>query len=366
MWLVGCGGEASKATKTWDPSEPWQQIDPALANRFQAALENARAEQNLPGLAMAVAYRDSRELWVSATGMADVDEQTPWQASNESRIGSVTKTFTAALVLRLEEEGMLSLDDPIEAWVPGWYSGPTLTQLLNHTSGIASYNYTDTPFDESASWTPQELVGWAYEQEPELHFTPGTQWEYSNTNYALLGLVVEAVTGESYRAALDRWLLEPTGLDRPRLARSGDDSATLVRCYEGIPAVNITSTIDPSFGWAAGGLVSTPEDLASWTVALYGGGVLAPDTLTLMTASSGVVTDDFEDYGLGTIIEDGSGDDSEYTTLGHTGGIGGYTTFAFYLQELDVALIMMSNWRETDLRAASMHGWAAILNVPYP
>jgi D-alanyl-D-alanine carboxypeptidase len=110
----------------------------AFGARFQVALEAARAEQDLPGLAMAVAYRDTRELWVSATGFADLGTQTPWHPADESRIGSVTKTFTAAIIMQLAEQGVLSLDDSIERWVPGWYEGPTLKHLLGQTSGIVS------------------------------------------------------------------------------------------------------------------------------------------------------------------------------------------------------------------------------------
>jgi CubicO group peptidase (beta-lactamase class C family) len=159
--------------KTWGP------VDLALAAKFQAALEAARAEQQVPGMVMAVAYRDSRRFWISADGFSNLTTQTPWLPTDESRIGSVTKTFTTAIIMQLSEQGILSLDDAIEKWVPRWYSGPTLKHLLGHTSGIVSYNYVGS-FDDSRPWTPDELVQWAYDNEPNLRFTPGSQWEYSN------------------------------------------------------------------------------------------------------------------------------------------------------------------------------------------
>jgi D-alanyl-D-alanine carboxypeptidase len=371
LWIAGCTNDPTDtANDTPAPGEPdasdgWSPIEPLLAGQLQAALENARAEQGLPGLAMAVAYRESKKLWVSATGYADVPNQTAWLASDESRIGSVTKTFTAALVLRLVEEGLVSLADPIETWVPGGYAGPTLEHLLGHTSGIVSYNYVGS-FDESASWQPMELVDWAYAHEPVLRFTPGTQWEYSNTNFVLLGLVIEAATGLAYGDALQTWLFDEAGLIETRLALTGDESPRLVRSYAGTPPVDNTDSGDPSGGWAAGAIVSTPRELALWTVGLYGGNLLSPDTLGRMTTPNGVTGADEEDYGLGTIIENGADDDSEYTLQGHTGGIAGYATSAFYLKELDVGLIVMSNWKQTDLRAASGHGWAAVLAAESP
>ena len=348
-----------------EPSVEWGSVDPGLAAELEAALEAARVEQDLPGLAMAVAYRDSKKLWVSATGYSDLATQAEWLPGDESRIGSVTKTFTAAIVLQLVEEGVLSLEDPIEAWVPGRYVGPKLVHLLGHTSGIASYNYIGE-FDESASWEPMELVDWAYAHEPMLRFAPGTQWEYSNTNFVLLGLVIEAATGGTYGDALQTRLFDPMLFDDTRLALTGDDSERLVRSYDGTPPVDNTASADPSGGWAAGAIVTTPEELARWTVALYGGALLAPETLERMTTSNGLTGPDEEDYGLGTIIEDGADDDSEYTLYGHGGGIAGYATSAYYLKERDVALIVMTNWKQVDLRLAAGHGWAAVLGAESP
>lgn len=356
--LVACSAD----TVPPGPDDPWRDVEPGLAARFQTALENARAEQDLPGLAMAVAYRDQRQLWVSATGSSRLATEAAWRPSDESRIGSVTKTFTAAIVMALADEGLLSLDDTIETHVPGWYEGPTLRQLLAHTSGIASYNYIGG-FDMSRAWTPDELVQWAFDREPALRFAPGTAWEYSNTNYVLLGMVIERVTGMSYADVLRLRVFEPLSLDM-RLALSGDDSPALVRCYEGSPPVDSSTTHDPSYGWAAGAIVGTPSDLARWIVALYGGEIVSRPSLVAMTTPSGVTSADVEDYGLGTIIENGDG--GGQTLVGHTGGIGGYMTHAFYLNDANVAVVVMGNWREIDLRAAATHAWAAVLGVPYP
>jgi D-alanyl-D-alanine carboxypeptidase len=215
----------------------------------------------------------------------------------------------------------------------------------------------------SQPWTPEELVQWAYDNEPELRFEPGTAWEYSNTNFVLLGMVIEKATGQSYGDVLRTRLFEPLDLDM-RLALSGDDDPNLVRCYEGSPPVDHSDAADPSFGWAAGGIVSPPTDLARWTIALYGGELLSAASLEAMTTKSGISAPNQEDHGLGTFIEDDDG--SGLVLVGHPGGIGGYQSCAYYLQSDEVALIVMINRIPADIRAAATHGWAAVLGVEYP
>ncbi len=365
--IAACGGggvadepestSTSDAGPAEDAAEPALSVEPALAAKLQAALEAARAEQDLPGLAMAVEYRRTRRVWVSATGFSDLGTEARWQPGDQSRIGSVTKTFTAAIIMQLAEEATLSLDDAIETWVPGWYAGPTLKQLLGHTSGIVSYNYVAS-FDMARAWTPEQLVQWAYDNEPKLRFAPGSQWEYSNTNYVLLGMVIEKATGKSYADALRARLFAPLSLDM-RLALSGDDDPRLVRAYSGTPPEDVSADADPSYGWAAGAIVSAPADLAHWTVALYGGELLAPASLALMTTPGGVTSPDQEDYGLGTFIES----DAEHTLVGHPGGIGGYQSYAYYLEPEDVALVLMSNRVPTDLRAAAGHALEVLVSA---
>jgi D-alanyl-D-alanine carboxypeptidase len=345
--------------------DTWAPVAPDLGNRFKAALEAARAKQDLPGLAVAIAYRDSRQKWVCAAGLSNLETQTPWLATDESRIGSVTKVFTGAIVMQLLDEGLLSLDDPLEMWVPGWpgwHNGPTLKHLLGHTSGIESYNYVGD-FDESSAWTPEELVQWAYDHNPTLMWTPGTSWYYSNTNFILLGMVIEAATGHSYADALRTRLFEPLKLDM-RLAVSGDDSAMLVRSYTLPPMQDNSHAEDPSTGWAAGAIVSTPSDLADWIVTLYGGQLLSSATLELMTTPNGIAVPSQEDYGLATFIENDGGDG--HVLVGHNGNISGYMAWAYYLEPEQVAVVVMSNRLETNLRAASTHALAAVLGVPYP
>lgn len=344
-----------------DKSGPWLEVTPTLARTLQQNLERAREKRGLPGLAMAVAFHDEHRLWVSATGQADLEAKTPWTPEHTSRIGSVTKLFTAAVVYQLVEAGLVSLDDPLERWVPGVWTGVRVRHLLGHSSGIVSYNYVGS-FDTSRGYTPQQLLDWAWAHEKPLRFEPGTRFEYSNTNSVLLGLVIERATGQSYEAALTERLFAPLGAGSFRLAGAGEKvAAPLVRCYSPPPHVD-TSAVDPSFGWAAGSLVSTPADLARLTDALFFGGVLSPASRALLVTPQGLTSKDETPYGLGAFSES----DGTHTLVGHTGGLSGYSTYAFALERPKVTLVVMSNQAKTDLRDAAGHGWAAVLGAPPP
>lgn len=337
--------------------------DPGLTDAkhgdLAAQLDAAVQEMDLVGAAMAIVDLDQGTEWAGASGLARVETDEAWEPGRLVRIGSTTKTFTAALIFLLEEEGVLTLDDPIEQWAPGYYDGVgiTLRHLLSNTSGIVSYNYVG-PFDESSPWEPEELAQWAVDHEPELRFEPGAEWEYSNTNFVLLGLVIEAATGNNYADEVESRLLEPLGLDDTYIAGSGDKNPALVDCYAR-NGDNLSGTSDPSYGWAAGAGVSTPTDLARWTAALYGGDVLSADSLTRMTTPTELADGTVTDYGLGSFVEL----DEEHALFGHTGGIAGFQTYMYYWQTNRIALVVTTNTFDTNLRDLSAYGWSVLLDL---
>jgi D-alanyl-D-alanine carboxypeptidase len=198
----------------------------------------------------------------------------PPSAGQRFRIGSVTKTFTATIVLQLAAEGRLRLSDTLERYLPGMVPGGeriTIRQLLNHRSGLA--NVTDYTLwleraSGSASTRPIEVLRFAASHP--LTFPPGSRWKYSNTNYVALGLVIESATGHAYRQELERRILEPLGLEstelpRTRLVPDLDDDGE-----------------NPNVPWAAGALVSNAEDLATFFSALLSGRILSEDSLEQM------------------------------------------------------------------------------------
>jgi D-alanyl-D-alanine carboxypeptidase len=190
------------------------------------------------------------------------------------RIGSVTKTFTATIVLQLTDQGRLRLSDTLEQYLPGVVPDGeriTIRQLLNHRSGLA--NVTDYPLwleraSRSPSTRPIDVLRFAASHP--LTFPPGSQWRYSNTNYVALGLVVEKATGHEYRQELEERILDPLGLESTELPR-----ARLV------PDLDDDGE-NPNVPWAAGALVSNAEDLASFFSALLSGRILSEDSLKLM------------------------------------------------------------------------------------
>jgi len=281
-----------------------------------------------------------------AAGVADRKRGTPMRSGDRFRVGSVTKTFVAALVLQLAGEGKLSLDDTVEKWVPGLVPGGdriTVRELLNHTSGLFDYlNDGDgtvlQPYvkgDLGHVWTPQAIVGVATKHPP--HFPPGGGWSYSNTGYIVLGLIVEAATGDALAAELKRRLFVPLGLSRTSLDASPRIAGRYAHGYYHFPRkplIDVTG-VSPTLAWAAGGIVSTVADLAQFYRALLGGRVLTPDLLHAMetTTSMGVVG---EDYGLGLWETRTLGFARTFRlscaadrVWGHDGDFPGYLTYAF-------------------------------------
>ena len=268
---AGCGASSS----------PRQGLAPTL-RREMTELVGA----GVPGVVVLV-RRDGRTLRL-ASGEADLARKTPMRTSDRFRIGSITKTFVATVVLQLVGEGELSLDDTVERWLPGLVPNGeriTVRQLLGHRSGL--FDYLDDPRvlrpylhgDFGYVWTPRRLVAISASHPPL--FPPGTGFSYSNTNYVLLGLVVEAATRRPIGLELDRLFgrlgLRATSFDTSPRIRGPHAHGYLV---DG--SWSDVSVLSPSPAWAAGAIVSTADDVASFYRALLGGHLLPPDLLRTM------------------------------------------------------------------------------------
>ncbi|MGW6916111.1 serine hydrolase domain-containing protein [Kitasatospora sp. NPDC054939] len=291
--------------------------------------------------ALGLVRENGRTVWKGATGKADLRTGAAVNADGRFRIGSVTKTFVATVVLQLVAEKRIGLDDPIERHLPGAVPGGdriTVRQLLNHTSGI--FNYTeDAAFDflggpladpavlrawlTSGRWTsyrPQDLVALATKHDP--YFAPGQGWHYSNTNYILAGLLVEKATGRSWSEEVERRIIRPLGLHGTSMpVNSPVIPGPHAHGYYKLPAgpADVTK-LNPSLGGAAGGGISTNADLARFNDALLNGRLLRPAQLAEMKRT--VDTGFGLDYGLGLMRA--SMPCGEF--WGHGGGIPGYGT----------------------------------------
>jgi CubicO group peptidase (beta-lactamase class C family) len=311
---------------------------------LQGALDNARGVAHAYGLAAAV-VRDDGVTWLGATGVAR-DAKTPLRADNPFVIGSVTKTFVAAAILRLVERGDLSLDDQVTRWLPDLSIARDVTvrDLLAHTSGIADLYppLKSILIDEPAHvFTHQEVL----DRLGGAWFAPGTAWGYSNTNYLIVGLLIEKVTGEPAEDVIAREVTGPNGLHQTWLLAGHRADPDL---------------LSPSWAtsfWTAGAMRSTAGDLARWGEALYGDGtVVSSKDLTAMT------TFNKDDYGLGT---------RRFTfgqevAVGHTGLLGTTTSLLVYFPRQRVSIAIIANRAEVDLPAvllAEANGQPSLLQL---
>jgi D-alanyl-D-alanine carboxypeptidase len=256
------------------------------------------------------------------------------KADQRFRVGSVTKTFTATIVLQLVDEGELALSDTLEDHLPGVVPRGkeiTIRRLLQHRSGLV--NYTDEPYlswlkgaSRSPSTRPIDLLRFAGSKQ--LSFKPGSQWSYSNTNYIALGLVIERVTASSYGHELERRILRPLALDETELPKTrllpdlGDDGAmTPVPLYpKGHPIYDV-DWANPIVSWAAGGIVSNARDLSRFYSALLSGQILSGASLAKMKQTHAAGAEG--GYGLG-IVSVSSRCGRSWV---HGGGILDYGTF---------------------------------------
>lgn len=273
---------------------------------------------------------DRGESYTARSGVAEVGGHRPVPTNGHFRIGSITKTFVSTVTLQLVGEGKIGLDLPVSTYLPGLLpDGDVITvrNLLQHTSGL--YNYTDAmPLDPAGFQTirfkhsePRELVAMATSRP--LDFPPGTKWSYSNTNYIVIGLLIEKVTGAPYEQAVRDRILRPLHLAHTSLP--GDRVAVPRPHAHGYlqptsPPVDITA-LNPSWGWAAGEMISTTADLDRFFSALLKGKLLGPAQFAELTNSLPFT----EGYGLGiTEIPLPCG----VTVFGHGGSVPGYASIA--------------------------------------
>ncbi|MFE3877734.1 serine hydrolase domain-containing protein [Kitasatospora sp. NPDC059146] len=316
-------------------ADPADRTDSAAGRADRAAADAALAGLTGPGYAtsaLAAVWEDGRLEWRNATGVADRGSGGPADPEGRFRIGSATKTFVATTLLQLVGEHRLDLDDRLECLLPGVVPNSaaiTVRQLLDHTSGVA--NYTQDPAFESTDegwlngrrfrpYSLQDLVDIANTYPPA--FPPGQDWAYSNTNYVLVGMIIEKLTGHSWQQEVTRRIIRPlhlTGTSMPGNSPfvPGPHAHGYLKTAEG--PVDVT-LLDPSMAGSAGAGISTTADLTTFLGALLGGRLLPPAELAEMqrtTASGGG-----RGYGLGLQrVDTPCG-----TFWGHAGGIPGYNT----------------------------------------
>ncbi|HEV2802294.1 MAG TPA: serine hydrolase domain-containing protein [Pyrinomonadaceae bacterium] len=330
----------------------------ALREKLQAKLDELHRNGKFPGATLGVALSDGRSFGL-ATGFSDREAKTPMKPSNLMLQGSVGKTYAAALALQLVKEGKINLDDKIEKHLgrEPWFArlpnakDITVRMLMNHTSGLVRYEFKDQfTKDLTANvdkvWKPQELI--AYIFETKAPFEAGKGWDYSDTNYIVLGMIIEKVTGKRYYDLVGKRILQPLQLrntipsDRRTIRGLAQGYAGEGNPFGGTDAmiVNGKFAINPQFEWTGGGYASTTEDLARWAKGMYEGrpfdARLLPDMLKGVPAP---MLGKEAAYGLGVIIRP----TTFGVSYGHSGFFPGYITEMIYFPKHRIALAIQVN-----------------------
>lgn len=235
-------------------------LEPGVAAELGRALENGLAEQGVPGAVLFV-HVPGRAPWVGAGGLANTATGAAMTPQHRLRVASLTKSFVAVVALQLVQEGWLNLDQTVEHWLPGLVPGGeriSVRHLMSHTSGLPEYMSDGfvgrARLVPDKVWAPRELVAEALKR-PML-FAPGApgRWAYANTNYILLGLIVEQVTRNPLERELQQRVIGPLGLRATSMAPPNADPGDLARGYVG--GQDYTA-LNMSFAWAAGGMISS-------------------------------------------------------------------------------------------------------------
>lgn len=272
-----------------------------------------------------------------------------WEVANTPetvyRIGSITKQFTAMAILKLQENGLLTVDDLICIHLeecPESWSAITIHHLLTHTSGIP--NYTDDYAVLSKlmySTVGSAAVVDSFIDEP-LQFEPGTNWSYSNSGYHLLGDIIARAAGVSYRRYLQETFFEPLGMESTDLERNTSIISNMAEGYS--TGRSRAAYINMNVPYSAGALISTVGDLLKWEQALFNGQVVSQASLDTMWEGA-FPLDEQQEYGYGLIRETQDG----RVSISHGGGINGFTSLMIYLPEADLTVIMLTNREDTPM-----------------
>ncbi len=306
----------------------------------QPTLDLARIEQVIQShqdfMGTVLVARGNDVLFDKGYGSANLEWAIPNAPTVKFRLGSVTKQFTAASILLLEERGKLNINDPVKKYMPdapAAWDKVTIFHLLTHTSGIPSFTgFPDYPSSEATPTTPEKLV--ARFRDKPLEFQPGEKWNYSNSGYVLLGYLLEKISGQTYIEFVQQNIFRPLGMND-----SGYDSNSeiiLHRASGYVPGPHgplHAGYIHMSIPFSAGSLYSTTEDLLRWEQGLFGGKILSAASLQKMT------TPFKSDYALGVGVQTENGRQK----ISHGGGIEGFNTFLAYYPADKLTVVVLSN-----------------------
>ncbi|NNE97472.1 MAG: beta-lactamase family protein [Pyrinomonadaceae bacterium] len=329
-----------------------------LKERLQVKIDDWHKSAKFSGATLGVTLANGDSFGL-ATGYSDRVKKTPMKADDYMLAGSVGKTYVAAVALQLVDEGKIDLDARIGKYLGGeeWFqklpnaNDIVIRQLMNHTSGLVRYEFNpnflkDLLKDPYKVWKPEEQISYLFGSKPP--FGPGKGWDYSDTNYIVLGMIIEKVTGQKYYELAKARLLKPLKLERTK-PQTGPKIDGLIQGYagKGNPfggedemIKNGKFVFNPQFEWTGGGIVTTSKDLSRWAKMLYEGKAFSSEMLKEML--DGVESRQLgpnSKYGLGVIIRP----TSKGLSYGHSGFFPGYLTEVMYFPEDKIAIAVQVN-----------------------
>ncbi|AHG93029.1 beta-lactamase (plasmid) [Gemmatirosa kalamazoonensis] len=334
-----------------------QHADP-LPARVDSIATRVLAATGVPSASVAVVRHDSI-VYAQAYGLARLDPRTPATPAMRYGIGSISKQFTAAAVLLLQEEGKLRLDDPVERWVPGLTRGRdvTIRQLLSHTSGYQDFwpqDYVPPEMQRPVS-ADAILARWA---KRPLDFEPGTRWQYSNTNFVIAALAVEKASGVPFWQFVKTRLLDPLGIAAVDFDTRGP-SAVEPQGYlrYGLGPLRPAIPTGAGWMWGAGELAMTARDLAAWDRSVIEQRLLRPESYRELERDVLLASGVSSGYGLGVDV----GTTAGHRAISHGGEVAGFVAQNIVFPDDSAAVVVLTNQDATSAAGTIAQGVASLL-----
>lgn len=312
-------------------------------------------EKNNQFMGSVAVSKNGKNLYTRSIGYADVQRNLKATKNSKYRIGSISKSFTAVLILKAVEEEKIALDQPVDTWFPTITNAKKITvkQLLSHRSGL--HNFTDNK--DYLTWNSQPKT------EKEMvdiiakggsNFEPGSKAAYSNSNFVLLSYILEKTFSKSYSDLVQQYIVNPIGLENTYVFGNIHPNNNECTSYTYSGTWKVEKETDYTIPLGAGAITSTPIDLTKFSEALFGGKLLNPETLDIMKTIK-------DGYGMGLFQI------PFYSRIGygHTGGIDGFTAVYSYFEEDKIAYALTSNGTNTNNNAISVAVLSAVFNKPY-
>ena len=335
LFMTGCGGNHSSI----EGNTPEQRLDALMADIM--------SKEAPPGMILGV--WTPRTTYLKAVGVADIQTGVPMDTTMNYRIGSQSKMYISTVILQMVDERKIALDDTVAKHLKGVTGGEEITifQLLTNTSGISSYTEDATWMaklfaDPTKTWMPWQLVEVSNKLPP--HFPPGKGWNYSNTNFVILGLIAEAIDRKPVHEILHQRLAKALGLHVTSLPLDTTLPPPSPHGYwesgkQGAPRLLDFTVQSPSWAWTAGGMVANVAESKAWIEAVVGGGLLS-DALQTKRMSTWMNT---ETGAAGAASGYGMGIGKRNGAVGHTGSLPGWTSGAYRIVDRDATLVFFFN-----------------------